>query len=114
MASDDDDSDKSEPKVSDEESDGDFFQAKNKTKENPSEQDASEEENKALPKLSKKAMRKIKAEGPYAGKNKIRFDSSGNVIKKTEFDSDYMTALRKGEAKNSDGTKMQVELDQDV
>jgi len=35
------------------------------------EEASDEEEAKLLPKLSQRALRKIRAEGPYAGKNKI-------------------------------------------
>ena len=59
-------------------------------------------------------MRKIKVDGPYAGKNKTKFDSDGKAIKKTEFDSDYMQALRQGEGKNADGSAMLIEDDKKV
>jgi len=44
-----------------------------------------------LPSLSKKALRRIKEDGPYAGLNKIKLGGEGQALKKTElFDSDYM------------------------
>ena len=67
-----------------------------------------------MPSLSKKALRKIKENGPYNGLNKIKFDSQGNAIKKTEFDSDYFTALRQGEGTNIDGSRMMIERDADI
>jgi len=48
---------------------------------------------KLLPALSSRAMRKIRAEGPYAGKNKIALDATGQAVSKTE-ESDYLKALR--------------------
>ncbi len=47
-----------------------------------------------MPKPSKKAMRKIRPEGPYGGKTKLILDAEGKAHKKTEFDSDYLQTLR--------------------
>ena len=74
-------------KVEDEDEDeGDFFKEKNdhkdaqkKVKTVEEEEASDEEEAKVLPDLSKRAMRKIREEGPYAGKNKIKFDGEGKV-----------------------------------
>ena len=44
----------------------------------------------------------------------MRFDADGNIKKKTEFDSDYLVALREGGALNEDGSKMKIERDGDV
>lgn len=67
-----------------------------------------EEEAKELPSLSKRALRKIRPEGPYAGKNKLQFDAEGNASKKTE--SDYMKALRAGDTLK-DGSKIEKDAD---
>ena len=49
------------------------------------------EESKKLPNLSKRALRKIKPEGHFDGKNKTTFDAQGNVeAPKSNFDSVYM------------------------
>ena len=66
--------------VAEQESDeGDFFKAKNKSAAEAAKIDEEDENaNKQLPPLSKKAMRRIKEEGPYAGLNKIKLDAEGN------------------------------------
>ena len=49
-----------------------------------------------LPKLSKNAMRKIKTDGAYEGKNKIIFGADGKIIRGDDHDkSEYMSKLRK-------------------
>ena len=73
-----------------------------------------EESDGKLPSLSKKALRKIKLEGPYGGKNITRLDGEGKPMKKTEYDSNYLHSLRKGDAKNKDGSKMQIHKDGDI
>ena len=35
-------------------------------------------------------------------------------MKKTEYDSNYLDSLRKGDAKNKDGSKMQIHKDGDI
>ena len=48
-------------------------------------------------------MRKILAEGPYAGKNKFKLDAEGNIVKKTQDSGgDYMEDLRKSAAASKD------------
>ena len=48
-------------------------------------------------------MRKILAEGPYAGKNKFKLDAEGNIVKKTQDSGgDYMEDLRKSAATSKD------------
>lgn len=67
------------------------------------------EESKRLPSLSKRALRKIKPEGPYEGKNKTTFDGAGQMeAPKTAFESVYMKQLRE-----PDG-KMTIQRDDDV
>ena len=106
---------------SEEEEDGeDFFKAKSvstkeaekiKSKTAEEEEASDEEAMKLLPALSSRAMRKIRAEGPYAGKNKIALDATGQAVSKTE-ESDYLKALRQS---SKDPTKvMKVERDADV
>jgi hypothetical protein len=60
----------SESELSNEENEGDFFTAKSKAEESESE-----ELTHLLPSLSKRKMRKIKEDGPFAGKNVLVFDS---------------------------------------
>lgn len=115
VASGDDDSEK-DLEGSNDDSEGEFFRAKGEGAVDaikaPAEDD--DEESRALPKLSKKALRKIKPDGPYAGKNKVKLDSDGKALKQAEFDSDYLTALRKGSGLNADGSKMEVQRDNEV
>mmetsp|Transcript_20264 Transcript_20264/g.25015 ORF Transcript_20264/g.25015 Transcript_20264/m.25015 type:complete len:158 (-) Transcript_20264:157-630(-) len=59
-------------------------------------------------------MRRIKFEGPYEGKNKVKLDAEGKTLKKTEFDSDYLQSLREGKGANADGTSMNIVRDKDV
>jgi len=59
--------------------------------------------------LSKNALRKIRPDGPYQGKNKVIFDGEGvKVTPKSDFDSMYMSSLR-----NKEG-KITIERDVDV
>ena len=45
--------------------------------------------------MSKRALRKIRPEGPYAGKNRVTFDADGKTVKKTDDGTgDYMSNLR--------------------
>jgi len=113
-----DDSDLDEV-VDDEESDGgNFFKAKKGSTTEAAKakvEKDDEEAGKILPSLSKKALRKIKEDGPYAGLNRIKLDGEGKVDKKTGvFDSDYMSKLRKADSKNADGTDMKIEHDLEV
>lgn len=59
-------------------------------------------------------MRKIRPEGPFGGKTKLILDADGKSHKKTDFDSEYLQSLRKQEGKNEDGSKMQIDLDDEV
>lgn len=63
------------------ESEEDFFKAKN-APDQSSESEASEEQ-MVLPALSKRKMRKINEEGPYAGKNILVFDAQGKAVPKS-------------------------------
>ena len=76
-----------------------------------------EEEDKVLPPLSKRALRKIKTDGPYAGKNIVHFDNEGKIIKKDP-DSDYLAQLRKsaagGEQQDTAAGRMKIERDGDI
>ena len=77
--------------MEDEDEADDFFTEKGKKVVDDVDEasDEDEEESKTLPELSKRALRKIRAEGPYAGKNKVKFDAGGKALKKTE-GGDYM------------------------
>ena len=100
MASGDSDSDR-DPPIDDDDSDGDFFTAKDKlAKDEKREEEEDAEESKKLPNLSKRALRKIKPEGHYDGKNKMTFDAEGKVVvPKSDFDSVYMQQLRDPDGK---------------
>ena len=89
---------------------------KKKSGERVEEGKEEEEEDQILPPLSKKAIRKIRAEGPYGGKNIVRLDAEGKAIKKSEYDSSYLDTLRNSSntPKNSDGTKMQIMKDEEL
>ena len=103
---------KSEDEEDDDEDD--FFKEKAATVKGAgdgamNEDEDSDEEDKELPALSKRALRKIRPEGPYAGKNKVMLDAEGKATTKTE--SDYMTALRQGDGWDQG---MVIEADADV
>lgn len=53
-----------------------------------------------MPNLSKRALRKIKPEGHFDGKNKKTFDADGNlVVPKSDFDGVYVNQLRDPDGK---------------
>ena len=105
---------------SDDGEDDDFFTAKEKKVEadveaaKEREEKLDEEDAKILPALSKRALRKIRPEGPYAGKNRVTFDAEGKAVKKTDDGTgDYMTALRTS-AKEGDGEIGVIEAGEEV
>ena len=93
----------------DNDDDEDFFKKKGDTGKDIIEE-VEEEDDKAMPALSKNALRKIRPEGPYQGKNKMVFDGEGaKVTPKSDFDSVYMNSIR-----DKDGGKMMIERDTEV
>ena len=96
------------------EDEGDFFKEKGGVGQKVDSDGEGEEVDRGLPSLSKKAMRKIKPEGPYAGKNIVKFDAQGNAVNKTEFDSDYLTALRQSAAYHDQAGAFTVQRDTDL
>jgi hypothetical protein len=86
---------------SNEENGGDFFTAKCKGEESESEDNIN-----LLPSLSKRKMRKIKEDGPFAGKNVLIFDSQGKPQPKSTVvkndSKNYFESLRKNQIQGED------------
>jgi len=98
--------------LSNEENEGDFFTAKSKAEESESE-----ELTHLLPSLSKRKMRKIKENGPFAGKNVLVFDSQGKPQPKSSVvkndSKNYFESLRKNQIKGEDVLMLQSDDDLD-
>ena len=84
MAAQIDQADSDEAQNEDESDDEDFLKPKKDQKLDKDEEEKSEAGEQKLPSLSKRAMRKIKMEGQYEGKNAIIFDDEGKAISKSE------------------------------
>ena len=105
LADDSEDEDRSD---SDEEKpEEDFFKAKAKVDKEESEEDKIYE----LPTLSKRKLRKIKEDGPYAGKNVLVFDSTGKAQPKPTVmknsSQNYFESLRTNKVEGEDVLMMQ-------
>lgn len=87
---------------------GDFFTSKQKKVE---ESESEEDQITVLPSLSKRKMRKIKEEGPYAGKNILVFDSQGKAVPKPSIlnndRTNYFESLRKNQVEGEDTLMLQ-------
>ena len=66
-----------------------------------------------LPALSKRKMRKIKEEGPYAGKNILVFDAEGKAVPKSSLSKSQTNQYFQALVKSDKGKEKVLQLQPD-